>query len=483
MNSFVKKWGLLAGIVLSLLMHLPHLGKDLMSAHVWRQTQTQSNIISFYEEDFNILNPRRNERGAGDGIFRMEFPLMQWLVAGVYKVAGPHLWLTRLFMYVVSAFAAWGMKRLLTAAFQHEWMGLIGAWGLLFSPSFFYFAINPLPDVFALMCSLWGVAFFLEWTHRPRAMTFFASGLLLALGTAVKLPFVLYFVVPAVWFGLELWRKGWNASTFFKGLLLGSFVALPAMWYMNVVNGWSGNGIVQGMLDNQESWRVIFYYLSSNLISTLPEMMLNYGALLFFLAGFYFLIRRKAWRHAQFPLFALWGLAVLAYFVFEINMIRSVHDYYLFPFYPLLFALVAYGCWHLLNGTAIVLRQLSLVLLASLPLFALIATGARWDPERPQFNKDLLIYQQELKQSVPDDALVVTGGDDSHFIYFYYLHKKGWGFDKKGLEPALLEQYRREGAQFLISDLSSVNENAAILAQCDSLLLTRGSFRVYRLRK
>ena len=44
--------------LISLLMHLNHFPKDIMGAHVWRQTQTQTNIINFYEEDFNIFNQR-----------------------------------------------------------------------------------------------------------------------------------------------------------------------------------------------------------------------------------------------------------------------------------------------------------------------------------------------------------------------------------------------------------------------------------------
>jgi len=77
--------------VVSFFMHLEHLSKDLMSDHVWRQTQTQSTIINFYEEDMNIFNPRQNERGNTMGILRMEFPLMQWLVACLYKIFGNHL--------------------------------------------------------------------------------------------------------------------------------------------------------------------------------------------------------------------------------------------------------------------------------------------------------------------------------------------------------------------------------------------------------
>ena len=49
-------------IVISLAMHFPHFTKDIVSVHAWRQTQTQSNIISFYEEDFNIFHPRQTNR-------------------------------------------------------------------------------------------------------------------------------------------------------------------------------------------------------------------------------------------------------------------------------------------------------------------------------------------------------------------------------------------------------------------------------------
>ena len=72
--------------LISLIMHFNHFTKDLIGVHVWRQTQTQSTINNFYQEDFNILNPKRNDRGDGEGIFRMEFPLMQWCVAFLYKI-------------------------------------------------------------------------------------------------------------------------------------------------------------------------------------------------------------------------------------------------------------------------------------------------------------------------------------------------------------------------------------------------------------
>jgi hypothetical protein len=101
-NNKIKGYCLIAIVVISFLMHYQHFSKDLISIHAWRQTQTQSTINNFYEEDMNILNPRKNDRGTTDGIFRMEFPLMQWIVACQYKLFGNHLIISRLFMFITT---------------------------------------------------------------------------------------------------------------------------------------------------------------------------------------------------------------------------------------------------------------------------------------------------------------------------------------------------------------------------------------------
>ena len=83
--SKIKIIALVAIPLVSILLHWNVFQMDLVSIHVWRQTQTQNTIQSFHEEDFNLFNPRQNHRGSGDGILRMEFPIMQWIFAGFYK--------------------------------------------------------------------------------------------------------------------------------------------------------------------------------------------------------------------------------------------------------------------------------------------------------------------------------------------------------------------------------------------------------------
>jgi hypothetical protein len=200
MNITLRNTLLASIVVISSLMHLKHFSKDLMSIHVWRQTQTQSTIINFYEEDMNILNPRRNDRGDSDGIFRMEFPLMQWLVACQYKIFGNHLIISRIFMFLIGLLSILGIYKLLDALFQKPILSVIGAWAFNFSPSFYYYTINPLPDNLALCCSIWGLTLFFIWNNKKNTKYLIFSSLLLSIGALCKLPFIIYYIVPFAYF-------------------------------------------------------------------------------------------------------------------------------------------------------------------------------------------------------------------------------------------------------------------------------------------
>jgi 4-amino-4-deoxy-L-arabinose transferase-like glycosyltransferase len=454
-----------------------------MGIHVWRQAQTQTTINNFYEEDMNILNPRRNDRGNSDGIFRMEFPLMQWLVAGTYKIFGNHLIISRIFMFIIGLGSVLGMYCMLQALFKNNTLALMGAWAFNFSPSFYYYTINPLPDNFALCCSIWGIAVFFHWTGNNKNHLLLLSGLLLSIGALCKLPFILYFLVPLAFFILVSAKNKFNKNLIINILSIVIFTIPPIVWYILVIPYWRGNGIVSGIMDNQVPSIVVLDYLQHNLVSTLPELFLNYGSVLFFISGFYFLFKRKAFRNPLFPVLVVWSLGILCYFLFEINMIAKIHDYYLFPFYPLLFMLVSYGAYNFLRIENKIFKFLTLLIMLILPFTAHLRMQTRWNPDSPGFNKDLLIYKQELRNAVPQNALCVAGSDVSHFVFFYYIDKKGWGFDSGKLDGSDLKKMIDEGAEFLYSDSRTVDTSQQIRQFLNQLVIEKGSVRVYRLQK
>ncbi|MFZ5940190.1 MAG: ArnT family glycosyltransferase [Bacteroidota bacterium] len=470
-------------LLLSVLMHLPHFSKDLMSIHVWRQTQTQSTINSFYEEDMNIFHPRRNERGNGEGIFRMEFPLMQWLVAATYHITGKSVLVTRIFMFLTGLLTLAGLYLLLIRLFRKRLPAVIGVWTLSFSPLFFYYTINPLPDNLSLCCAVWGLALFMIWTEKRNFYLLPLSGFFMALAALCKLPFIIYFIVPGIWFLREILQEGGIFEKAAKALSLFVFTVLPAWWYITVIPHWDGNRVILGVMDNKESLSVILDYLQFNLLSNLPEMLLNYGSVPLFLAAFWFLFKRRAWRNSAFlPLLAL-ALMALLYYFFELNAIAKVHDYYLFPFMPLLFIMVAYGAFRLLTSGKKILKYSALVLLLVLPFTCHLRLKGRWNPESPGFNKDLLVYKTELRAAVPEDALVVVGNDRSHFIFLYYIDKKGWGFDRDNFSPEKLQEMIGKGAAYLYTDSDMVKNSPDFNTLFDSTVMQKGSVTVYCLKR
>lgn len=463
-------------------MHFEHMSKDLMSVHVWRQTQTQSTIINFYEGDMNIFKPQRNDRGDGDGVFKMEFPLMQWLVAILYRIFGNHILITRIAMLIIGFASVIGIYRFISTLFENEKMALIGAWTFSFSPCFYYYTINPMPDNLALCCSIWGLVFFFLWYRKPKYYLLLQSGLFLSVGTLCKLPFVIYFIVPLGYFFSVLLNNKNKVSSFFNLIGISAFIMLPLTWYMSVIPQWKGNGIVSGILDNKDSFSKISGYFIHNLISTLPELLLNYGSLLFFIMGFYYLIKHKAYKHPLFPICATWGLSIIAYFVFEINMIADVHDYYLFPFLPILFILVSYGAFYMYANINRQVRYIAIIIFLILPFTAFLRMQGRWSSKSPGFNKDLLIYKNELRNAVPKNELCIAGNDISHSIFFYYIDKKGWGFENDDLYVDKLKNMIANGARYLYSDSRAIDEDIEIQKLFEKMILEKGTIRIYSLK-
>ncbi len=386
-------------------------------------------------------------------------------------------------MFITGLFSVLGLYILLKNIFGKELPAAFGAWAFTFSPAFYYYTINPLPDNFALCCSIWGLALFFIWVKKHRNLMLLLSGIFLSVGTLSKLPFILFYSVPFMYFLLKVIQKGYRNTDVTDALIVFTPAVLPAAWYISVIPHWDYNGIVGGMLDNQASWSTLLDYLQHNLVSTLPELLLNYGAVPYFIAGFYFIFRNRIYHTKLFWVLATWGMLTIMYFLFELNMIAKIHDYYLFPFYPLLFIIVAYGAVSLWELKKPAVKYSVIFLFLILPLTAYLRMKDRWNPDNPGINKDLLVYRDDLRNAVPDNALCITGNDISHFIFFYYVHKKGWGFDEDNLSTAKLDSMIVHGARYLYCDSRVVDQNSGIRSHLEKLVLARGSIKVYKLKR
>jgi hypothetical protein len=223
----------------------------------------------------------------------------------------------------------------------------------------------------------------------------------------------------------------------------------------------------------------MFQYLA---ISTLPELLINYGSLLFFFAGFYFLIQKKIYNHPYSPLFLVLGIILILYYLYEINMIGKVHDYYLFPFLPLIFLLVSYGAFNLYSIRKKYSKIIVVLILLILPFTAFLRANSRWNLASPGFNADFYNYKDELRNLIPNDAFCIVGRDISGVILLYYIDKKGWTFDDVEILKANLKHWTDLGARYIYFD-NQCDTIQVVQKQLKEKIFDKRSVKVYKLKE
>ncbi len=442
-------------VSISVFQHYRVFSLDIIGYHSWRQTQTQTVIENFAFEDFNILNPKVNDLHYEDRVFRMEFPLAQWLIAGLYKLFGNHLIITRLFFFITTLLSCFGIYKLVMALTRHKLTAALTAWFFLFSPVIYFYSVNPIPDNLALCFGIWSVFFWIRFIQKRVLQLFMISCLFFALSLAVKLPFIVFGGMYLALFYVKDRDKKFNLNYILIPFLIS---ALPLIWYAFVIGAWKDNGVVQGIIINKFSmaklWDIFFF----NVVSTLPELLINYATFPVFVIGIYYTCRQLNLKSAAHRSLCYVGCLCIVYFLYELNMIDKVHDYYLFPFLPFIFVIIAKAIYVILN-TSSNLKYLILLSLILSPITAYLRCNTRWNSYTPGFSKEYLFDKRKLKNIIPGTEKVIVYGDDSRSIVLYHLNRQGWSYGENGLTAENFENNIKNGAGYLITDctMDSVN--------------------------
>jgi hypothetical protein len=465
-------------------LHWRIFSMDLIGVHLWRQSQTEINIQNFYRHDFNIMNPRNNRFNDGDNIMRFEFPIMQWLVAGAHKAFGESIIITRISMFIFSILGVLGVYFLLKWLWDDKIVALLGAWAFNFSPVFYYYAVNPLPDVFALSSAIWAIAFFFLYLKTAQKRAVVLSAFFLLLATLAKLPYIVFGSMVGIYAIQRLIKGRFSAlkEVILVSLIFILFIIPALLWYSWVIPTWGNNGVLKGVFDNQIPLSKTLAIYQFHAFDLLPRLLMNYAAVPFFFVALFFMVKNKAFKHAKWGILAALGLSVIIYFFYESNMIDAIHDYYMLPFLPPLFIIVGYGIkqlWHMNTLT----RSTATFLLVALPFFAVQTVKNYWSLEETGFNNDVIKYKDDLRKAVPNDALCIILNDYSNFVFSYQIDKQGYIFSDADWPPEWIgDMVKRLSVRYLYSDNRKMDDNPKVKPYLDALILERGSVRVFKLK-
>src|SRR6185437_10305935 len=115
----------------------------------------------------------------------------------------------------------------------------ICAWCFNFSPVFYYYTVNPLPDNMALCCGIWCIAFFYNYVNDGHIKQVVWSAVFLCLAVMAKLPFVIFASFIATYLIVALLSKNISLSKVMQIMLVYFICILPAAaWYITVIPGW-----------------------------------------------------------------------------------------------------------------------------------------------------------------------------------------------------------------------------------------------------
>lgn len=465
--------------ILSLILHWNIFNKDLIGIHLWRQSQTQWNINNFVNQDFNILNSRVcSYNGGKDNIYRYEFPIMQWLIAACIKAFGHNILVTRIFIFIMGLVTCLGLYYLFKLITKEYIVSALGVFAFSFSPVFYYYTINPIPDNMALCCVAWYLAFLIKLKDNSNLRFVWLAAIFLSLATLSKLPFII--------FGTSILVVFINKKDFLfalKSSIIFIVALLPAVfWYKWVIPSWEGNGIVNGIINSPVTIGrgvEIFKYHYKEMF---PHQLMNTAStILFFVAVFYVFKEKLIYRSIGFQILLVSYVMCIIYFLFELPMIEIVHDYYMMPFLPLLFAGVCYGLkklWDLPYG----IKWVGIGLAILMPFITFNTIKDYWSIEKSYNNKDLLIYKNELRKAVPDNEQCIILNDVSNVQFAYLINKKGHIFSNDNLPiDWIKDMITRFGIKYMYSDSRKVDENPEFQNLVDTLIVQKGSIKVFKL--
>lgn len=476
------KWVIGMSFILSLLLHLSPLQKDITGVHSWRQCQTMWNIRNFTRHDANILNPRVSHFNFNeDNLYRYEFPVMQWSIGMIQRITGEDIRIVRFSIFLICCtgilfFYVW--IRVLGVSIL---AALLSSLLLEFSSLFYLYTINPIPDMLAISAGMGYLYYFFRFIKSDNYRFLVFSLISLAISTASKLPFLMFGIVSIIYFfkSIPLWKG--NHKNYIRFILLHMVFIIPILfWYAWVIPSWKGNGILHGIFSNQISWaetgKIIIYHLTV----MFPGWLMHPYSALLLLWGAVIIFRRSDKYASYFT--GILGICFL-YLILQFNMINVVHDYYMLPFLPVLYSGIAYGIQALLEKNKKPITFLLLLLVFLSPIIAFQFNKKSWTVAKSYFNPDFINHSEELSTLIPQDERIILINDPSYFVQTYMVDKMGYVFANDYLPIHWIDDMvRNKHIHYMYSDSRIVDEGPEFQKYIRRLLLETGSVRVFELQ-
>lgn len=471
-----RDWWALAILLLALAIRLYRIDAPFVDAHSWRQVTNADIARHWVESKIDFFYPRVSW-GGPDGRVGLEFPLLQLLMALVWRVGGESVVTGRLVPVAFSVWAVWLTYRLGCRLFDRA-AGRGAALVMALSPTLVYFGRTPLSDTpmvcFSVLAVLGYVAYEQtgKWTH---ALT---GAVGLALAGLVKLPAILV-LGPVLWTGFA--TRGLKATLRDPWYVTGPLAALGAvaLWYFHADQIYLETGLTQAIFrpsggysgeitQYAGTFHTVSHWTRADVLTreTFEELGWRFWGLhltpVFAVSALLGLASwRWSWRRRT--IVDIWLLAGASLVLVSLTG-QIPHEFHQLPTLPPLALYAGIGLsiafswiapagaprWRLVTAGA-----LGAVGVPAAALAGFLDSGIVEHLYRPDnMNLQLIDAGASIDAVTPKSSLVATVEYDRYgsnsALLLYYAHRNGWSFDATSITPLVVDYlHKRYGLCYL----------------------------------
>ena len=462
-------------------MHRSIFNLDIQGIHAWRQSATMWNVKNFARHDANILNPRLSKWNTitNDNIVRLEFPILQWSIAMVYKTLGERIIFMRLIMFGIGLFSAFGLFRIINYETKNILAAGLTASLVQFSPLFYYYNINPLPDLLAMCMSIWYIYFIRRHRVEGKSKHLLFAGFFIMMACLAKLPYLMFSIISVYYFLVDIIRKSDKKSAFTTAAYLLMFLIAPICWYSWVMQSWSTGGALSGVFEKglftPKNWEIFLHHI----YDVFPYRLLSWPVYPILFMGFIYIWRKRKEQSWMWSIIFI----VLIYFIFQLSTINIQHDYYIIPFIPVVYLIIGFGVTYALEITS-----KNWIVIFGLIVFSAFycknEIDKDWSVARTYSNPDFFRYAKVLKEAVPRDDKCIIMRDLSCAIFSNQIDKQGHIFDVDTIPLGWVkDMILNKDVKYMYSDSEKMNALMDSSIFIDSMLMEKGSIKLYRFKK
>lgn len=190
-KMFEKRYMLIFVLLLSIVYWFVHIFHVIplrpQGIHQWAMCDRAAVARNYAEESMNFFKPRTNYTLEGDGVTGIEFPIINYCVAILYRVFGFHEWFYRVFSLLVISIGLCFAFLFTVKLVHNKWLGMCLIFLWMLSPTLNYYMPSFIPDTASLGFILIAWYFIFKYIKSSGQKYIYLFCLFAGLATLIKI--------------------------------------------------------------------------------------------------------------------------------------------------------------------------------------------------------------------------------------------------------------------------------------------------------